>query len=665
LDALSPRVVALPSDVAGAVVQRGLAVRAEALLTPAQAMTEALATGEPVEVTSMTSADSLVVADPESGELVAELSPGPVRVQESLGEWRDVDLSLVRSPEGLRSVVSPADVVFGDGGDRLIARFRDGERSITLEWPAEFAVLPEPVVDGRSAVYGEVLPGVDLVARASEVGFATYVVVKTPEAAANPDLRRMEFGLSGEGLEVRGDDAGRLEAVDADGDTVFGASAPRMWDSRGKLSTMSDGENSLADEIDGMRRDGSGVVSGRESSPVDVAGSSSSSVVAQSDLEDVVAPSAQAQVLPVETNVRAGVLALEPDEALLSDPDATFPIVIDPDWYTAYRYRGAWAMVWNNGMDWFNAPGQSARVGFDGWSGQSKVSRVFYRFNTSAFRGAAIDAANFQHEVVHSPQNDCNATSFGPDVRLRRSDDLTGPVSWPGPSLGFIQDTMPASPGNAARGCGSDWPRWNATPAIRTASQNDVSTVTFALQSANESDRDGWRQFENSANFPVLTVKFNQRPALPGVPVIQNFGSSQWINTLTPTFSVAVRDPNGGQIGAQFEVYTLAGSLRWSGRSPAQKASPDVAVDAKLTVPAGVLRDGEQYFVQAKAYDEKGMSQGDPPNRTFGVDVTAPHAPRARLLNAERGVVSADKPVRIGMLPGVNAQGAADSDIVA
>ena len=88
-----------------------------------------------------------------------------------------------------------------------------------------------PTVDGDSAVYAEVFPGVDLRLTATAEGYREVLVVKTPAAAADPRVERIEFGLSSAGLRVRGTAGGGLSAVDADGQEVFTSPPALMWDS--------------------------------------------------------------------------------------------------------------------------------------------------------------------------------------------------------------------------------------------------------------------------------------------------------------------------------------------------------------------------------------------------------------------------------------------------
>ncbi len=70
------------------------------------------------------------------------------------------------------------------------------------------------MLDGSTATYPEVLPGVDLAVAASVDGFSQALIVKTAEAAGNPELAQLDFGLKADGLTMKQDaEAGSLTAV--------------------------------------------------------------------------------------------------------------------------------------------------------------------------------------------------------------------------------------------------------------------------------------------------------------------------------------------------------------------------------------------------------------------------------------------------------------------
>ncbi|MFM9662815.1 hypothetical protein, partial [Streptomyces scabiei] len=83
---------------------------------------------------------------------------------------------------------------------------RRAGREFALTWP--YGKLPAPSVDGDTATYAEVLPGVDLTVRAEADGFGHLIVVKTPEAAADSRLARLDLGMTTDGLKVAEDATG-------------------------------------------------------------------------------------------------------------------------------------------------------------------------------------------------------------------------------------------------------------------------------------------------------------------------------------------------------------------------------------------------------------------------------------------------------------------------
>lgn len=68
----------------------------------------------------------------------------------------DVDPGLVRTAEGLAPRAAVADVTVSAGGSGFLAAVEDGPARLELWWPGD---LPEPMVIGDVAVFGEVAPG--------------------------------------------------------------------------------------------------------------------------------------------------------------------------------------------------------------------------------------------------------------------------------------------------------------------------------------------------------------------------------------------------------------------------------------------------------------------------------------------------------------------------
>ncbi|MER5587508.1 LamG domain-containing protein, partial [Streptomyces asoensis] len=196
--------------------------------TTQDALAEAKRSGRSVEVGSLRSESSDVYATPD-GNLEAREYLRPVRTRVG-GEWKPVDTDLVKTSEG--TVAPGATTVgleFSGGGDAPLVRMEKAGRELALSWPGE---LPAPVLDGATATYRDVLPDVDLRMGAQEDGFTQLLVVKSAEAAADPELTRLRLKLSADGIDVRETSEGGLEAVDEGaGSAVFEAPKPVMWDS--------------------------------------------------------------------------------------------------------------------------------------------------------------------------------------------------------------------------------------------------------------------------------------------------------------------------------------------------------------------------------------------------------------------------------------------------
>lgn len=196
------------------------------LVSEREASALAVAQGRDVEVSSLTSATMLVVAKPD-GSFSADISLVPERVRKGYG-WVGVNRGLVPDGKGrLAAKAAPSLTSVSDGGSDALVRVEDGSRFFELRWVRP---LPPPKVTGDTAVYAEVVPGVDLVVVSGDKGFGTYWVVETAEAVAALDADLLSFQwVASEGLSLHsvGSD---LQVVSASGEVVFASSGLAMWD---------------------------------------------------------------------------------------------------------------------------------------------------------------------------------------------------------------------------------------------------------------------------------------------------------------------------------------------------------------------------------------------------------------------------------------------------
>ena len=149
----------------------------------AVAAAAAAACDRPVEVGSARTENRRVFANPD-GTSTVEQYAYPQRVRRADGRWADLDATLVVNPDGsLSPRASTVDLGLSGGGTGALLTGRRAGAEVTLSWPG---ALPMPTVDGATATYAEVLPGVDLVVTAHETGFSEVLVVKNRLAAKNP-----------------------------------------------------------------------------------------------------------------------------------------------------------------------------------------------------------------------------------------------------------------------------------------------------------------------------------------------------------------------------------------------------------------------------------------------------------------------------------------------
>ena len=193
----------------------------------------ARASGRRVEVLSQRSEFGRAWVRPD-GLVDEETAAGPVRFRDpgAADGWRAIDTSLVRGADGrLRARAVRAGVTLGSGSAPVV----DVAGSLSLSLPG--VVLPEPVVDGSTAVYVDVVAGVDVRVEVLPVGFELLWVVKSRAGAAEL-LRR--WGGSG-GLELptsvstpasvrSGVQDGRLVLTGPLGAPVGAFGAPVMWE---------------------------------------------------------------------------------------------------------------------------------------------------------------------------------------------------------------------------------------------------------------------------------------------------------------------------------------------------------------------------------------------------------------------------------------------------
>ncbi|GAB4053716.1 hypothetical protein GCM10028775_40550 [Catellatospora paridis] len=512
------------------------------------------------------------------GTRTLEVAAVPQRVRQADGSWSDIDLGLARGADGSwRPKVSAADVAFSAGGSGPLVTLTRGGKTMTMSWPG---TLPAPTVAGDTVTYGEVLPQVDLVVRATRTGFTHVLAVKSAAAGKNPKVRDIGFTLGGD-ARVQAAADGSLRAVA--GDEVLASADPaEMWDSGtvragGRAATIAGARSSAAGAGDAAR------------------------------------------VAKVGLQLGAGRLSLRPDAKLLDAPDTVYPVYVDPTWQVG---RTRWAYATNDGSS--NLDYSAARVGLSSDTGA--IYRSFFEFPTMPLTGKYIQSARVDMELTHSWSCSPTVTSMYSTATI----NATMKATWSAMTLQSFLDT---ATGNANElGCGTSQPNMTmrfegslVRSRVQVAADSAASFLTFGFTArdasgAGESSADRWKKFvPESAR---LVVDYDTAPAAPSalqVGTVACGAESVAAGTLTPALSAVFSDVDSGDL--------LTGQFEWIEVPVEGIGAVTDTVPARLTAPAAVtsvvpntratsdsvtVEDGKVYAFRARSMDRPPYSLTGP-----------------------------------------------------
>lgn len=563
----------LPAAAAPAVPPQPAAVTSAA--DEASAMRAARAGGADVEVLSARTETATVYATTR-GTLRLEQNLRPVRVRRG-AEWVAPDPTLHRGADGrVAPVAAAVPMTFSGGGTAPMAVLGSGPKSVSLGWTAP---LPVPVLDGPSATYAEVLPGVDLRVTADVDGLTHVLVVKNRAAAANPALRRVSFPMTTGGLGMKTGAPGTVIATDASGAEVLRGTAA-MWDTP----------------------------TNRNSVP------------------------AQSRTSTVGLEVAGGALTLVPDPAMLTRDDLTFPLYLDPAWQTTGIGRNSWMAVFSaQGGPLYNQPIAASdnstkgevKIGktpAEGW-----VARALFQFDTTGIRYKHVNRAYLRIRQLWS------SSWCGDTVTRRTMLHGTGAYGttttwhsqpgWLG-AQGYSDDKRFVT----SSSCPAGDVEFNATGFIQEAANGGWAHATMGLKAANESDTSSWKRYQLSTL--AMVVEYNSYPNMPDDVSIENQPCStgtRYSNVARPLIKARLTDPDAGAI--------MTGSMHFAPVGTALN-STDLVSQGGITsgnyVVARTSRDlaDGTYYVQGHASDEVDGSQWTAACE-FVQDTTKPSGPSA------------------------------------
>ncbi|MFJ9638579.1 VCBS repeat-containing protein [Streptomyces sp. NPDC101178] len=567
------------------------------------AQTEAAESGRPVEVLAQRTEVSQVFANPD-GTFTQDTYALPQFVRQDSRLVR-IDTTLKANADGsLSPRATEVDVRLSGGGEGPLATVvRDG-RSMSWTWPQP---LPAPAVDGDTLTFGDVLTDVDLKIKAGPAGFSSLLVVKTAEAAADPALKQVHFGLDTSGLAVSTDAHGNLTAVNPAGQEVFTAPTPLMWDSTTAAAPAAPAARS--------------------------AGSAPTGPPPPSDEFE---PGYGAQQAVMGLAVEDGKLSLTPDRELLTGRDTQYPVLLDPavsgsrhSWTIAYKKHPKTSFF--NGANWDKGT-TTARVGYENET--DGLARSFFRMNTANLWSTKKVVSSSTFRIKNTWSWSCTNRT----VEMWETGAITASTTWAEqPDWRKKLDSV-----NESLGWGPNCPGGNlafdVTAGAKDVIANKWHTLTLGMRASSESDVFAWKKFD--ANSAVLSTTYNTVPNVPNT--LDTIPSSGGCDTVAPyttigntdvTLTAKVSDPDGGTVRAQFRLW---GSNNLSGGAEIfnQIVSATSGTVAKVKIPKATL---QKYLTAAKgnfgwrvqALDTSAGSAWAPDAATcrFNFDPTRPSTP--------------------------------------
>jgi hypothetical protein len=324
-------------------------------------------------------------------------------------------------------------------------------------------------------------------------------------------------------VTVRETPAGGLSAVDRHGAELLSAARPTMWDSTSAAPA---------------------------GAPHPQTGADATSISGPAEGDEVAA---------MDLAVDASAVRITPEPRLLTSPETTFPLFIDPAMNAG---RTQWAMVnasypgtsyykWSNGSDTRGEGMGYVSTAADG----THTKRLFYAFDTGALRvsGRTIVSATFRAFQTWS----ANCTSAGVEAWL--TNPISSGTTWNRQPTWVGPHTARTAPKYGRPECtpGGAWVDFNVKNQVIASQLKSWTVTTIGLKATSETTNTSWRRFRNDA---TLEVEYNTYPNVPT--------SAQMLSPTTscgssvpradmPIMQVKVTDPDGtqNQVRARFQIF--------------------------------------------------------------------------------------------------------------
>ncbi|MGW4031211.1 DNRLRE domain-containing protein [Streptomyces sp. NPDC004838] len=527
----------------------------------------------------------------KNGSLTTELAAGPIRFADTVsGDWRDVDLKLVKAtdgtvapkahPRGLRLTGKTGDPPVSLRAAQTVkatdlVTLGEGDQQITLQWKGG---LPQPVLSGSRAEYPNAVPGADVVVEATRTGFEQFVEIKQRPTVAGYTYT---LPLKAKGLKAKQQADGSVLFSDKKNKTHAVMPAPVMWDAT--VDPVS-GEHTRRAKVD-MK------------------------TVQRGDGVDLV---------------------ITPDATFLADPETTYPVTVDPSTSTLSNVFDTYVQQGET-VDWSaDTELDLGNPGTTNPNGSARTARSFISWNTTPVQDALVMDAKLSLWNFHSANTACTNQSW----EVWSAGAASTASRWTAqPAWTAQKATSTETRGNPTCTAAPDgWINADVTTLVQEWASAQATRGHMGLRATSETVVAQWKRV-NSANAasnpPKLTVTYNYRPRTgtkqEAGPPYFSYGGAYTVNTVTPTLRDTFVDPNNDKVNGTFQIFDSVTNTQVG----AVIVSPFVASGkvASVSVPTGVLTNGKTYKFRTSPYDGAHYNVGWSAWKTFTVDTSSPSAP--------------------------------------